>query len=223
MYNLKTTPILTDWQKTVLTEFFASPLTKQFYLTGGTALSAFYFGHRESKDLDFFCSEPFEMARIQELLQTIGKSLNASYSEKVSTQTYKEVYLTHNDWVQRIDIVREQPVHFGEIQVIDGIRVDSLENIGANKMTAIFGRLEPKDFVDLYMILHRSTWAFDVLLALAQKKDAGLEPFMFSYALDNAGKITSWPKLPAPITPESIIRYFRMQALNMLKRIKPEK
>jgi hypothetical protein len=33
--------------------------------------------------------------------------------------------------------------------------VDALENIGANKITAIFGRTDAKDFVDLYFILSR--------------------------------------------------------------------
>jgi predicted nucleotidyltransferase component of viral defense system len=54
MYNLASTPILTDWQKDILKRFFASPLTQSFFLTGGTALSAFYFAHRDSKDFDFF-------------------------------------------------------------------------------------------------------------------------------------------------------------------------
>ena len=221
MYNLKTTPILTDWQKQILVDFFASPVVKNFYLTGGTALSAFYFAHRESKDLDLFSSEPFEMKAIQEILKTIGSQLLATYSEKVSTQTYKEIYLEHADWTQRIDIVREQPIHFGDIVETDAIHVDTLENIGSNKITAIFGRLEPKDYIDLYMIIHHSPWTFDKLFSLAKQKDAGLEPFFFAYSASNIDKIETWPELRVSVNVDEIREWYRNLAKNILERIKP--
>jgi predicted nucleotidyltransferase component of viral defense system len=47
--------ILTPNQKILLAEISRyQPITKRFYLTGGTALSEFYFQHRLSEDLDFF-------------------------------------------------------------------------------------------------------------------------------------------------------------------------
>jgi len=46
--------LLTPLQKSFLALFAGLPDQKQFYLTGGTALSEYYFGHRLSFDLDFF-------------------------------------------------------------------------------------------------------------------------------------------------------------------------
>lgn len=46
--------ILTSLQKKFLTAFFASPLGGEFFLSGGTALAAFYLRHRRSQDLDLF-------------------------------------------------------------------------------------------------------------------------------------------------------------------------
>ena len=47
--------ILTELQKKMLEIFFSVPeLKEHFYLTGGTALSAFYLQHRLSDDLDLF-------------------------------------------------------------------------------------------------------------------------------------------------------------------------
>ena len=46
--------ILTQEQKTLLLHFSQSDLRQSFYLTGGTALAAFYLFHRVSEDLDFF-------------------------------------------------------------------------------------------------------------------------------------------------------------------------
>jgi hypothetical protein len=49
------TDILSPLQKSVLDILFSGPWFRQhFYLTGGTALSAFYLKHRYSDDLDFF-------------------------------------------------------------------------------------------------------------------------------------------------------------------------
>ena len=52
------------------------PEINAFYLTGGTALSAFYLNHRKSNDLDFFTSTeelilPFSF-KIEEVLKGRG-------------------------------------------------------------------------------------------------------------------------------------------------------
>src|SRR3990167_10615110 len=39
-------------------------ILKQFYLSGGTALSSWYLHHRESYDLDFFSERPFDGEKI---------------------------------------------------------------------------------------------------------------------------------------------------------------
>ncbi len=48
---------LTLIQKNLLTVFSKVKDASFFYLTGGTALSEFYLGHRRSYDLDFFTGE----------------------------------------------------------------------------------------------------------------------------------------------------------------------
>lgn len=44
-------------QDRFLANFFAGPLAKHFYLTGGTALARYYFHHRESLDLDLLTND----------------------------------------------------------------------------------------------------------------------------------------------------------------------
>ena len=57
-------PVLTEGQKAFLSHFGKSPLCKIFYLTGGTALAAFYLQHRFSDDLDFFTEEEVSRAHL---------------------------------------------------------------------------------------------------------------------------------------------------------------
>ena len=223
MYSLKNNPLLLPHQRSILASFFASPLSQTFFLTGGTALAAFYFAHRDSKDFDFFSIEQFSMPQIGELLKAIAEELGASVSEKITTNTYKELYMTHpkNQWVQRIDIVREQPKHFGQIQDIDGVRVDSLENIGSNKVLTLFGRLEPKDYVDFYTIITRSPLTFEALWELAKQKDAGLTEFYFTSSIANVDQMTSWPTMKMPFDHTAMITYYQNLSRELLLRIKP--
>ena len=53
--NMDKIEILTPLQKKIMGHLFQDKwFCRFFYLTGGTALSAFYFQHRFSEDLDFF-------------------------------------------------------------------------------------------------------------------------------------------------------------------------
>ena len=56
--------IITKNQKIILDEIKNNSWVKEnFYLSGGTALSAFYLQHRYSDDLDFFSEELKEFFR----------------------------------------------------------------------------------------------------------------------------------------------------------------
>ena len=163
------------------------------------------------------------MGVIGEFLRSIATDMGAVLEERIATQTYKEVYIKHpSGWIQRIDVVREQPVHFGTLQMIDGVRVDTLENIGSNKITAIFGRLEPKDYLDLYMIVNQSEWSFDTLFDLARKKDLGLNEFFFSFSLDSIEQINIWPKLHIELSIDEVKKYYHALAKTLIGRVKPE-
>ena len=50
-------------------------LVKKFYLTGGTALAAFYLYHRYSEDIDFFSEEEVDLLPIDAFLKNIKNKL----------------------------------------------------------------------------------------------------------------------------------------------------
>lgn len=145
---------------------------------------------------------------------------------KMTTNTYHEIYLENRQdgWIQRIDIVKEQPKRFGEIVEVDGVRVDSLENIGSNKITAIFGRLEIKDYIDLYSILTKTKLTIEALFAQAKQKDMGLSEFYFAniVAGSNIRDIQVWPKLHVDFDKEKMFDFYEKLAKDLLLKIKPE-
>jgi hypothetical protein len=65
---------------------------------------------------------------------------------------------------------------------IGAIRVDTLREIGANKLCTILGRSDIKDLVDLYFLDQAGYKAIDHIDD-AQSKDGGFDPATFSYVL----------------------------------------
>lgn len=224
MYKLTDNPILLPHQQKILKLFFATPFGKPFFLTGGTALSAFYFAHRLSKDFDFFSLEAFDPSRLTSTINDIAKHMQASVSVKVGSPTYQEIYLENkrDNWMQRIDIVHEQPRHFGKLLTVEGIVVDSLENIATNKILTLFGRLEPKDYIDFYVIMKHSNYTFEKLFELAKKKDLGLFEFYFANSIANVSSITVWPPMKKNLDKKEIVKFYLDLSKKLLLRIKPK-
>lgn len=223
MYKLQPNPILLPHQVKILRQFFADPFSRPFFLTGGTALAAFYLGHRDSKDFDLFSLEAFDLKQMDILIKNIAKTAGAEISAKVKTDDYNEIYLENKKegWIQRIDIVHEQPIRFGQPVNIDGIQVDSLENIGSNKVLTLFGRLEPKDYIDFYFIVTKLGLDFETLYSLAKQKDLGLEEFYFANSISAIDQIKTWPTTKIPLDHQAMLRFYRDLTQRLFLRIKP--
>ncbi|MBI4036033.1 nucleotidyl transferase AbiEii/AbiGii toxin family protein [Candidatus Daviesbacteria bacterium] len=213
---------LTKLQEEVLKNFFAQPIGKSYFLTGGTALSGFYFYHRDSIDLDFFTFETIEIEPVRQLLEMVAKEAGLSLDHRVATSGYHKFFLTGKKEELKIDLVREQKVHFGEIKTFGKIKVDSIENIGSNKITAIFGRTEAKDFIDLYLILQKKLFTFEKLLKDAKKKDLGLSEFYLAHMLLEVKNLKNFPKMLIPFDKSTMKNYFILLANRLLVEAKPE-
>lgn len=224
MFKLNNNSVLTEYQTEILKKFFDSQFGKQFFLTGGTALSAFYFAHRESKDFDFFTLEAYDPARLKTTIEEISKAVGAQVKVKVVADTYQEIYLENqkSGWIQRIDIIYEQPKHFGEIVEVDGIKVDSLINIATNKILTLLGRFEPKDYIDFYIIIKNSDLKFDELFQLAKQKDTGLFEFYFANSIASVDKIHTWPLLKVDLDLNDVKKYYNDLVRELFKKIKPK-
>jgi len=207
-----------------LERVFAGLLADHFYLTGGTALARFYFHHRESLDLDLFTNDPEQdFALVNQLVLGILHDLSLRITSQAITDTFIQYIVIDPDGTTlKVDFVKDIPVHFGDIIIRDGVRVDSLENIGSNKILAVFGRSDAKDFIDLYWILHYSNLRFDDLYLQACEKDLGLSKLYLAYALQNVEKIQLFPYMLEPLPWDDIKAFFQGLARELLIRIKPE-
>lgn len=204
--------------------FFSESFASDFYLTGGTALSRFYFNHRISDDIDLFTqNQKIDLSLVNSLVLRILNKLNLKIIKQVNTDTFLQ-YITENQSGKtlKIDFVKEIPVHFGEFRMVGKIRIDSLENIGSNKVLTIFGRRDTKDFIDLYFILQKTKLKFDHLYNLAIQKDLGLSEFYLANSMRQIEKISIYPKMLIKLDKTKLLEFYNNLAKKLLLKIKPQ-
>jgi len=155
-------------------DFLAAKID-DFYLSGGTALSKFYFRHRISDDLDFF-TKKFNRQRIVNLVGNLQGGLKTKIrllaeqtkmKEKVKMMIYILDFGKQN--MLKIDFVEDYVNLIFPFKNINGIHVLSLEDIFLRKTYTLTevgeatdsigrkiatGREEAKDFYDVYYLSH---------------------------------------------------------------------
>lgn len=197
--------ILTPLQKKVLESLFSdSWFRRHFYLTGGTALAAFYFYHRYSEDLDFF-SHGVDLTSVPKLMQAAGKKMGVGVRTVQASPGFKRFQIGEG---LQVDVVADVDFRVGAPDLVGSFMVDSVKNIAVNKVCAILGRLDAKDYVDLYTILRHETFDIFELLSLGQKKDAGLDPFIWASLLADVRKLTILPRMVRPIETKNLQGFF---------------
>lgn len=100
--------------------------------------------------------------------------------------------------------------------------MDTLENIGSNKVLAIYGRFEPKDFIDLFWIIKNTDWDFETLFELAKKKDQGLFEFYWANVLNPLEKLETLPQMRKTVSLKNLKNFYLSLQKKMLLKVKPE-
>ena len=214
--------ILSPLQKAFLQAFFAVPVGQRFFLTGGTALAAFHLQHRLSDDLDLFTLDDEALEAMGSPLDTIAAALGCTLRRTRVSQYFQQLFLSHAqlEVPLKIDMVRDFGPQYGERLVQDGIIVDSLDNIAANKIVAIFGRAAIKDFVDLYFILQEG-YELDQLFEMAREKDLGLTKFYFVGMLRQISRHTRLPAMLKPLELETLQAFYSEMTYRLMRDLDP--
>ncbi len=123
-------------------------LSNEFYLTGGTCVSRFYKACRYSDDLDFFTN----FSNIFNLdVKLIKNELAKDMQVITQVETKDFIRFTIENRLQ-VDFVNDRVKHCGKVIRKDDMVIDNLENIFANKLTAVIGRDSAKDVFDIFII-----------------------------------------------------------------------
>ena len=173
---------LQDGVLRILGQAFARRFENVPFLTGGTALSRCFFGHRYSDDLDFFSLDDSAYSSVVEhAVETLdGAGYEIEHGSLLRTEAFSRFTVVSNKVRLRIDFVNDIAQHFGDFESWDQYpRIDSLQNMLSNKITAVY-RLEPKDIVDLREIALHYPFHWADAMREADIKEAGIDAVLVS-------------------------------------------
>lgn len=171
--------VMTPFQLMVLQTLFDGSLrNRDYFFTGGTALSEFYLQHRYSDDLDIFTRVKRDMrtdyTEVKRVLEDKGLEV---FSEREGDEFVRFFVRETGDLEKglKVELCRDVGAQMSPPILVEGVIVDSFEDIAVNKVCAIFGRTEIKDFVDLFFILRDSKFSLDYLVGRAKEKEAAFD------------------------------------------------
>lgn len=178
---------LTVFQRRLLADLAAAPNDDR-YLAGGAALHFTPNSIRCSDDLDFFSDSEARVAAA--FAADRRRLLDLEYEVKVELAlpgfvralVSKAVDSTRVDWAHDsawrfLPLVRDPQ---------GGLRLDPID-LAVNKVLALAGRDEPRDFVDI-LFVHRTILPLAALVWAAPGKDPGFTPLSLLELLKRRGR-----------------------------------
>lgn len=210
---------LTPLQQRLIAAFFSR--TDAFFLTGGSALAGYYLHHRTSQDLDFFSVDDIAFPHGKRLLEDAVRSLGGSLEVVREYPGFVECRATVNHEHLKVDLVRDTaPQIVSEKPRYGGAIVDTLADIAANKICAIVGRSEIRDYVDLWF-LARAGVDLDEAIARAHDKDGGVDVATLAWILGQVKVHQTPPSLVQPLSAAELQGFIDDLATHLARRSFP--
>jgi hypothetical protein len=191
---------LSPFQRALLEAFFRR--APAFYLTGGAALAGFYLGHRRTEDLDLFTTDD-ALDSGERALQEATDELGASLERLQTSPDFRRRLVRRGGESLVVDLVRERVTAGQRAKIQRGaVRLDSSEEILANKLCALLSRAELRDLVDV-IALERTGLRIEDVLPDAMQKDGGLTPAQLAWVLSEL-RIGDDARIPGGLSAEEL-------------------
>ena len=203
-------------------------INNRFYLTGGTALSEFYFQHRLSEDIDLFSEKEVNTRVVESFLEGIKKKLGIISHVKETFLGLNTYLLKYKDGeILQIDFNYypfpkiEKGVYFKKLEI------SSIYDIAVNKLHTISMKPRTRDYVDLYFIFNKTEYKPEKYLERMRidsqaKFDWPLEPKNLLSALLRVQDIKDkkdFPKMLVPFDRKKMEDFFLDLAKSLEKEI----
>ena len=186
-------------------------------LGGGAALAGVYLHHRLSADADLFFRSQDALREMVNLLPDVAAETGVDLSVRRDAGTFVRVALSPAQPVLEMDLVFDPTPQIESAgDPVEGVSVESLADLRASKLTCILSRSEPRDLVDL-LFLDRAGYPPERDLALALRKDAGLDPGVLAWLLGQF-PVDPLPRMLAPLERSELLA-FRDSLADRLRRV----
>jgi hypothetical protein len=201
----------------------AKPQACEFFLTGGVALGAFYLHHRMSFDLDFFATSEDAFRECAAWISATAGELGARSTVLRAGPSFRRVVLETPAEALRVEISCDPvPQIVWPKPVVEGVAVDSLEDIVCNKIGALLGRSEVRDLIDLFF-LDRAGYRTQEWWRRAVAKEGGLTPEILAHQVSLVPLDAPWPRLSLPLSKDQLAAYRDTLAADLARESFPRR
>lgn len=161
--------MLSDLQWRIIRLVAQLPEAEGFALAGGAALIAREAVDRRTKDVDFFATREDQVRRLQGGLLDAATASGLVVDLLETYPGFSRLVVSDNQQRCEIDLAYDARIRVAEPTEYGAVL--SLDELAADKVLALFGRAEARDFVDVAALLPRYGWVR--LCDLAAEKDTG--------------------------------------------------
>lgn len=178
---------LTEFQRSLLAELAAAP-TDERYLAGGAALHFEPHSVRYSDDLDFFHDSEARVATAFAADRARLEAAGYQVEVELSLPGFLRAVVRRGGGATRVDWARDSAWRFMPLvrDPLGGLLLHPVD-LAVNKVLALAGRDEPRDFVDILFVQQRIL-PLGALCWAAVGKDPGLTPWSLLELLKRRGR-----------------------------------
>lgn len=187
-----------------------------FHLAGGAALAGVHLRHRLSRDADLFFHDRRSHRDAVALLEEVALDAGVTIRVVRDAGTLVRAVLTGDDGEVDIDLVFDAVADVGGPESVEGVQVESLVDLRANKLTCVLSRSEPRDLVDL-LFLDRAGYPPEADLTLALAKDGSIDPGVLAWLLAQF-PVEPLPQMLEPLS-SAELKAFRDVLAERLRRL----